>query len=88
MERFYSCRQHLCEFIRIYERNVLHEKRVQFPQGWPSWPPFNCFGTPEWPPCPDGQEFTGRTVTKETILAHNFFLALRRKFNPRYNYTF
>ena len=68
--------QHLCEFIGIYKRNVLHKKRVQFPQGWSTWPPFNCFGTTKWPPCRHGQEFTGWSVTTETILAHNFFLAL------------
>ena len=68
--------QHLCEFIGIYKRNVLHKKRVQFPQGWSTWPPFNCFGTTKWPSCRHGQEFTGWSVTTETILAHNFFLAL------------
>ena len=46
---------------------------VKFPQGLFSWP-VNCFGTPKWPLFLHGQKLTGRTVTMETILAHNFSL--------------
>ena len=51
--RTFSLMWPACMQIYRKKRELLRKKRVQLPQdrfGALTWPPFNCFGTPIWPP--------------------------------------